>query len=141
MIRSDQESGVSSKAFRDLSTAQRIQLEFTGVSAHNLMGRVEQAHRTLRRIFRILTAEHPILTKAMRFHCAIKAINGTVGEKGLLPSTLVFGVTPSLVNSNVNLPEQSERFRALKRARDEAATVIAETRIRRALKSNVPHYQ
>lgn len=62
VTRSDQESVVSSKKFWELSTADRIQLKFTGVSAHNSTGRLEQAHGTIRRIFRILIAEHPALT-------------------------------------------------------------------------------
>lgn len=129
---------MSSKAFQDLSTAHGIQLEFTGVSAHSPVGQIEKANGTIRRIFRILAAKHPALTRAMRLRYAIKAINDTAGEKGLVPSTLVFGVTTSLGNSNVNVPEQSKRITDLKQARDEATTIVAEARIRRALKSNLP---
>lgn len=43
-IRSDQEPGVSSKLFRDISTTHEIQLEFTGLAAHNSMRKIGQAH-------------------------------------------------------------------------------------------------
>lgn len=72
-IRSDQESGVSSSLFRDIATANGIQLEFAGVSSHSSMGRIEQAHAPLRRIFRILTESHSNLSPPLRPRYAVKA--------------------------------------------------------------------
>lgn len=41
-------------------------------------------------------------------------------------------------NTDANLPNQEDRFRAMRAARKEAVTIMAEQRIRLALKSNVP---
>lgn len=73
----------------------------------------------------------------MRLRYEIKAINKTVVEKGLVTLMLVFGATLSLENSKVSLSGQSERIRDLKRAHDDEATLIPETIVRRALKSNI----
>lgn len=58
-------------------------------------------------IFRILTSHHPDLKRAIRLLYATKALNDAAGEKGLVPSILVFGVTTSSVRSNAEIPEQS----------------------------------
>lgn len=105
-IRSDQESGVCSGLFRDLATTHGIKLEFSGVASHNSMGKVEQAHALLRKISKILLQEHPRLSSAMRLRYAVKALNDTAGDKGLVPSMLVFGVTPSLGNTGANIQDQ-----------------------------------
>lgn len=99
-----------------------IQLEFTGVASHNSMDKIEQAHAPLRRVYRILSKDHPKLSAAMRLRYAVKALNDSHGERGLVPSMSVFGVISSLENSRANLCGQDERFNALKRAREEAAT-------------------
>lgn len=69
---------------------------------------------------------------------SVKAINDTAGEKRLVSSLLVFGVIPSVGNSNANLRDQADRLKATKDAREETATITAERRIRRAVNSNVP---
>lgn len=51
---------------------------------------------------------------------------------------LVFGVMPSLGKANANLPDQHERFQAMKAARQEAKTIIAEKLLARVLNANVP---
>lgn len=137
-IRSDQESGVNSTLCRDLVTGHSIQLEFSGVASHNSMGKIEQAHAPLRRIFRILSEKHPKLSASIRLRYPVKELNDTAGDKGLVPSMLVFGVIPSIYNSGAHLCEQEDRFDAMKRAREEAATITAENRVNRALRANVP---
>lgn len=67
------------------------------------MGTIYQAHAPLRKIFIIMAEEHPNSSNALKLHYAIKALNDTAGEKGLVPSGLVFGVTPFPVNTDANL--------------------------------------
>lgn len=67
----------------------------------------------------------------------MKALNDTAGVNGLVPSLLVFGVVPSLGNTEAELPNQEERFSAINAARKEAATIVAEKRNRLALKASV----
>lgn len=137
-IRSDQESALTSEQFLRYASAHGVELEFTGVSSHNSMGKVESAHGPLRRIYRMLTDNYPELSDNLRLRFSIKALNDTAGTKGLVPSLLVYGTIPSLGNTGADLPDQEDRFTALAAARKEAACITAEKRIRLALKSNIP---
>lgn len=102
------------------------------------MGQIESLHGPLRRFFRISTERHPSLSDNLRLRLSVKDLNHTVGPKRLLPSPLVFGVIPSLGNTDADLPNQEERFREMHEAGKEAATISAERRIRLALHANVP---
>lgn len=137
-LRSDQESATTSNEFRACASLHGIEIEFSGVSSHNSMGKIESAHGPLRRIYRMLTDKYPDLSDALRLRFSVKALNDTSGPKGLVPSLLVFGTIPSIGSSNANLPDQEQRFKAMRAAREEAATIFAEQRIRIALKSNAP---
>lgn len=137
-IRSDQESAVTSDEFRQIASANGVILEFSGVNAHNAMGQIESAHGPLRRIFRLLNENHSSLSENLKLRLAVKALNDTAGPKGLVSSLLVFGTIPSLGNTNANLVELEDRFRAMHAARAEAAKIVAEQRIQIALRSNIP---
>ena len=69
---------------------------------------------------------------------SLKGINDTIDQNGLVPSLLVFGVLPSFPSPSRNNPDQQERFEALKSARAEMESIVAEQRIRKALKSKIP---
>lgn len=137
-IRSDQEYSITSNDFRQIATSHGVSLEFSGISSHNSMGKIESSHGPLRRIFRILTENYPRLSDNMRLRLTVKSLKDTAGPKGLVPSLLVFGVIPSLGNTDAEIPGQEERFQAMKEARKEAATIYAGKRIRLALHSNIP---
>lgn len=137
-FKSDQESAVVSDAFRKIATAHGIKIAFSGVASHNSMGQIEGAHAPLRRVFRMFHKEHPSLSDNLKLRLSVKALNDTAGPEGLVPSLLVFGVIPSLGNTEANLVDQERRFRAMHLAPAEAAKITAEERIRIALRSNVP---
>lgn len=137
-IRSDQESAITSELFRDYATLHGIEVEFSGVASHNSMGQIEGAHGPLRRIYSMLTDKYPTLSDNVRLRFAVKALNDTAGHNGLVPSLLVFRSIPSMGNTEADLPDQNDRFRAMLDARMEASTITAEKRIRIALKSNAP---
>lgn len=137
-VRSDQESAIASDEFRQIATSHGVKLEFSGVASHNSMGQIESSHGPLRRVFRVLTEKYPNLSDNLRLRLSVKSLNDTAGPKGLVPSLLVFGVIPSLGNTDADLPNQEERFRAMHEARNEAATITAEKRIRLALRTNIP---
>lgn len=90
-----------------------MELEFSGVASHHSMGLVEQAHASLRRIFRLVKQNHPTISNALCLRFSVKSLNDTAGDKGLVPSMIVFGVIPSLGNTHDNLPDQQERFNAM----------------------------
>lgn len=66
--------------------------------------------------------------------------------EGLIPSLLVYGVIPSLPVINKTLTDQKERIAAVALAHSKMATVHAELRISRAIRSKLPpathfHYE
>lgn len=101
------------------------------------MGRMEKEHIPLRQIFWMLSGKHQSLSSVMFLKYAVKVLKDTAGEKGLVPSLLVFGVIPLVRNLNSNLHNQEELFKAMKDARVERDTITEERRIRRAMRSDV----
>jgi Reverse transcriptase (RNA-dependent DNA polymerase) len=65
-------------------------------------------------------------------------MNDTMNPEGLVPSYLVFGIMPRLMDQNTKLPIQAERMKAVEVARAEMETITSEIRLRKALKSNIP---
>ena len=74
------------------------------VEAHNSVGMVERYHGPLHRIYYIIIAELPDISKDMALQMAFKAINDSAGPDGLIPTLLVFGAYPYMVESNVPNP-------------------------------------
>lgn len=102
------------------------------------MCKAENAHGPLRRIYGMLTDSYPDRSDTLRMRFAVIAQNETTGHKGLLPSLLEFGIIPSLGNTGAYLHVQEQSFRAINDARKNAATIIAEKKIKLPLKSNTP---
>lgn len=109
-----QESGVASKLSRNLSKAHGVNLEFNGVALHKLMGNLKQYHAPLRRIYRILADKHSSISMGTRLTYKGKELNDMAGQKGVVPSMLVFVVMHSLDNSTANIPDQYTRFESMK---------------------------
>lgn len=69
---------------------------------------------------------------------AVKAVNGTAGPSGTVPSWLLFGVVPRLPIHPLPLPNNTDRMMALRLAGDEMARITARARIETALSRNTP---
>ena len=65
---------------------------------------VERYHGPLRRIYHIIITELLDIGKDMALQMAFKAINDSVGPDGLVPTLLVFGAYPRMVESNAPNP-------------------------------------
>jgi hypothetical protein len=74
----------------------------------------------------------------MILSCATKVLNDTMGENGLVPTLLVFGIIPRFPILSTDLPEQKERMRVITAAQAEYNTIVAERRLLSALQSRVP---
>lgn len=61
-----------------------------------------------------------------------------MGPTALVPSQSVFGTLPRLPIVDSSSPNQTERMHAMQVARIEVANVVAENKIKRALKLQVP---
>lgn len=101
-----------------------VKLQISGVEAQNSIGG-ERYYYPLRRIFEVTKSEHNKLVDKIILRMYIKAINGTMGPNGIVPSLLVSGPIPKFpYQSNMN-PKQTERFEAVKLARPEMETIVA----------------
>ena len=134
-IKVDQGSVFTSKKWEELSSSHGIEVQLSGIESHNSIGVGERYHGPLRKIFSILRHDNPREDPEIILRYAVKGINDTMGENGIVPTTLVSGCSPSFPFLNSKLPKQRDRMRMLMVARREMATIIAERRITRAVSS------
>lgn len=134
----DHESGIMSKAWEAMRTAQGIEVQISGMDSHNSIGAEERYHQPLRRILRVLRTIHSNVDPEVLLRYAIKGINDTIGPEGLVSLLLLFGVVPTFPNVSSELPAQRERLASLDAARKEMETITAELRIETALRAKLP---
>lgn len=137
-VRTDFGSNFQSIEFKNLCKKVGISLVISGTEAHNSLGIGERYHAPLRRIYMKTSEEYPHISKHIRLKIALKAMNDTMGENGLVPSLLVFGIIPRFPIITSDLPNQRERMEVLAAAQKEMNTIIAERRIITALTTNTP---
>jgi len=137
-LRTDQGSAFTSDRWREIIESKGIKIRLSGVRAHNSLGIGEKLHDPLRRIFRKIQHDFPEANPRMILSVAVKAMNDTINEKGLVPSRLVFGILPRFPILNSNLPNQKERLEIIKTAQAEMNSIVAERKIMTALSKNVP---
>lgn len=75
----------------------------------------------------------------MQLRLATKALNDAMGENGLVPSLLVFGLIPRFPIIATDMPTQSERMVVLATARAEMEQSVAARLIEQALRHHVPN--
>lgn len=139
-IRVDQGSQLKD-SFITIGRASGVEVNRSGVEAHNALGIGERYHHPLRNTFRKLKIAYPKVSDSTLLSMSVKAMNDTLGPEGLVPSALVFGEYPSLrVFGETPQPKATVAARAIlaKEARREMEQHMARLRIKRALKHNVP---
>lgn len=115
-IRTDQGSAFTSARWKSLVESKGIQLRLSGVRAHSLLGIGEKLHDRLRRIYRKILHDYPTVNRRFILKGAIKAMNDTIGENGLVPSRLVFGIFARFPILNPKLSNQKTRMQIIKTA-------------------------
>lgn len=110
----------------------------SGIESHNAPGVGERYHSFWRLIYSRVRMAHPGLSKDVALSMATAAINQTAGPRGLIPTLLVFGVSPQMPVTPLPLPAQRDRVQAMVTARKEIAAQIARVRVRTALAARVP---
>jgi hypothetical protein len=118
-LRTDAGSVFKSPRWSQSTDIAGIQVQVSGVESHNSLGLGEKLHDPLRRIFKKVKFDFPAAPPKMILSCATKVLNDTMGEKGLLPSLLVFGIIPRFHILSTDLPEQKDRMRILTAAQAE----------------------
>lgn len=127
--------------FIELVRLPDVEVTRTGVEAHSSLGLGERYHEPLRSTFRKIMKSRPDVEKSFALSLSVKAMNGTLGPEGLVPSVLVFGEFPQIRNKSEirrERPSLLERSEIAAVARKEMAERMAELRMRRALHHDVP---
>lgn len=124
-----------SREFRDYARSVGSQVHVQPVESHNSVGKVERYHAPLRRAYNILGKEMPSLPVAERLQMAVKAVNDTAGPNGLVPTLLVFGAYPRMVETDPPSPTVAERAVAIRKAMDEVRRIHATRQVREAVKA------
>jgi hypothetical protein len=89
------------------------------VEAHNSIGIVERYHGPIQRAYQIISTELPDIDKEMALQMTFKAINDTAGPEGLVPTLLVFGAYPRMIELDAPSPSVSQRIAAIRKAMSE----------------------
>ena len=133
LITHDAGKNFVSKEFKQYAAAMGTTTKSVPVEAHNSIGMVERYHGPLRRAYQIITVELPGISKDMALQMAFKAINDTSGPGGLVPTLLVFGAYPRMVESDALLPLVTQRAAAIKKAMAEIQKLCSKCQIANAL--------
>ena len=133
-IVTDAGTNFASEEFRNRAKVMTVQVEEVPVEAHNSIGKIERYHGPLRRAFRVIQDELGESTsKENILQMAVKAINDTAGPDGLVPTLLVFGAYPRLVDTSPPSPSVAQRAQAIKKAMQEVRKMHAERKVNDAL--------
>jgi hypothetical protein len=133
LITHDAGKNFVSKEFKEYANAIGARTKAVPVEAHNSIGMVERYHGPIRRAYQIIMTEIPGINKDMGLQMAFKAINDTAGPDGLVPTLLVFGTYPRMVQSDAPSPTTMQRAAAIKKAMAEIQKLRAERQIADAL--------
>ena len=122
-----------SKEFKQYANTMGIRTKAVPVEAHNSIGIVERYHSPLRQAYQIIVVELPGIDRDAALQMAFKAINDTAGPDGLVPTLLVFGAYPRMVESDAPSPSVIQRANAIKKAMVEIQKLRAERQVADAL--------
>jgi hypothetical protein len=137
-LRIDAGSIFASSRWRELSNIAGITIRMSGAEAHNSLGIGEKIHGPLRRIYNKIRMDYPHIPAGTLLKLGVKAKNDMIGENGLVPSLLVFGVILRYPALNTELPNQKVRMEVIAAAQMEMNSIIAERNIETALAKNIP---
>ena len=133
LIAHDAGKNFISKEFKEYARTMGIDTKAAPVEAHNSIGMVERYHGPIRRAYQIIMTEIPGIDKEMGLQMAFKAINDSAGPDGLVPTLLVFGAYPRMVQLDAPSLTVTQRASAIKKAMAEIHKLRAERQIADAL--------
>ena len=110
-----------------------IKVKIVPVEAHNSVGIVERYHGPVRRAYLVISTEIQGISKDITLQIAFKAVNNTTGPDGLVPTLLVYGALPRMVEYDAPSPSVAQRSAALKKAMSEIQKLRAKRLVTEAL--------
>lgn len=137
IIRLDQGSVFFSEKWKRFSNSKGIKIRLSKVLAHSSLGIEERLHQPLRTICNRVRLDFLTVNDNTFLHVAVKAINDTIRENGLVSSLLVLEIIPRLPIISTNVPTQKDNMEAIAKAQIEMNAILAERRASIALNKNV----
>ncbi|OXV11344.1 hypothetical protein Egran_00895 [Elaphomyces granulatus] len=105
------------------------------ISRAKSFNNVQQRWRYLRNAYQLrLIRTGTGVNRDMVLQMAIKAVNDTAGPDGLIPTLLVFGAYPRMVELDLPAPTITQRATAIKRAMEEVIKLRASRQVTEALR-------
>ena len=123
------------KIFAELAALHDVNIEKSGVEAHNSLGMGVRYHKPLIDTYWILKLDYPSMQRQLLLAIAVKSTNDTLGTEGIAPSAVVFGEFPSLSilrRTVVPCPSVAEQ------ARRYMSQHLAKVKVKRAIYYNTP---
>lgn len=81
-----------------------------------------------------------IFDRMLVLKIAVRAMNNTISENGLVPSQLVFGVKPRLTIISTKRKEPKARVKIIARAQMEMSSIVTERKVEAALRKSTAKY-
>lgn len=133
VIAPDARKNVMGAAFQANADMMHILTKLIPVESANSMSIVEKYHAPLQQAFNIIRCEAPNIDKDTALQIALKAINGSVGPKGLVPTLLDFGaLSPLGLPTDAPSPSRLARSMALHNATEIMSKHFASRQVRAA---------
>ena len=136
-VRVDAGTNVASAEFAANASSLNIAVQQVPVEAHNSIGKIERSHGILRRVFVIIKEElkesGAKFDRNLVLQMACKAINDTAGPDKKIPTLLVFGAYPRLVEKSSPTPDIMKRAKAIDKAMEELRKLYVTRKVRDAL--------
>ena len=133
VITTDSGKNFASREFSQYANLMGTAVKIVPVEAHNSIGVVERYHAPIKRAYSIITAEIRDIEKDIALQMAFKAINDSVGPDGLVPTLLVYGAYPRMVEYDPPSPTVTQRATAIRKAMAEVQRMRAKRLVNDAL--------
>ncbi|KAI0006808.1 hypothetical protein F4779DRAFT_620271 [Xylariaceae sp. FL0662B] len=117
IITHDPGTNFASEEFRNNAQIIGVSCKEMPVEAHWAVGKVDRAHRPLKRAYEILKEEIGHCTDPDTIlQMAVKVLNDTAGPNGLVPTLFVFGAYPRVTTDSPPSPDITKRAEAVRKA-------------------------
>lgn len=116
----------TAESFRDVAITHGIILQFSDSQSHNFIRAGEKYRESLRRVCRILLANHLTFEPEVVPRYAIKGLKDTMGLDWHVLSLLIFGTTPTFSIPIKDTPTYQYHIKTLRTAREGVASIRAE---------------
>ena len=135
IINHDAGTNFAANDFQQFNKSLGITTKEVPVEAAQSMGIVERYHKPLRRAYSIIKEETKSTNKSLILQMSIKAINDTAGIDGIVPTLLVFGAFPRIINGDAPTADIMTRAKAINKAMAEVSKLRAQRQIQDAIRT------